>query len=117
VPISQLSIPQNMPQQNPYIQQPAPTGQTEKRERKPLMIRDPVSNQPVEVPTLSTPATTTSTVFAITTITETRPTETTTDTNKTQIQTDFRHKMANLLITDTPTDKVYFRYSKQQEIY
>lgn len=114
-----------MPQPNPYMQQPAPTGQPEKRQRKPLMIRDPISNQPVEVPSLSTsstPATTISTVSATTTITETRPTETTTDsttttdTNKTQIQTDYRQRFANLF-TDTPTDKVYFRYSKQQDIY
>jgi len=110
-----------MPQQNPYAQ-PAPTGQAEKRKKNPLMIVDPVSHQPVEVSTpsiSSTPATTTSTVPATTTITETRPTETTTDSiatndnNKKQIQTDFRHKMANLLITETQTDKVYFQYFKQ----
>jgi hypothetical protein len=94
-----------MPQSNRHATS-ALTGQTKKRSKEPLMIRDPATHQPVEVAaatTSSTPATTTSRVFATTTITETRPTETTTDstaindTNKTQIQTAFRRQFAKLL--------------------
>jgi len=122
VPTSQPSITPNIPQTNPYAQQPAPTGQSEKRQRKPLAIVDPVSHKAVELST-QPPSSSSSTTNPVsssttTTTTETRPTEIVTDstiandTNKTQKQTDFRHQFAKLLTDKTdsssaPTDKVH----------
>jgi hypothetical protein len=121
VPTSQPSITPNIPQTNPYAQQPAPTGQSEKRQRKPLAIVDPVSHKAVELstqPPSSSSSTTNPVSSSTTTTTETRPTEIVTDstiandTNKTQKQTDFRHQFAKLLTDKTdsssaPTDKVH----------
>jgi hypothetical protein len=96
---------------------------SEKRQRKPLAIVDPVSHKPVDVPVASSSTTaatnTTSTSSTITT-NETRSTESTTtdssasttkstnDTNKTQIQAEFRRQVAEKLgdSSNAQTDKV-----------
>ncbi len=125
VPTPQPSLSQNIQPPNPYTQQPAPTGQQqpEKRKKTPLAIIDPVSHKTVELPTQANSSAPTSTNSSTTTTTaETRPTETTTDsiivnpkptndTNKTQVQTDFRHQIAKLLsdTSNPPIDKVYSR--------
>jgi hypothetical protein len=119
VPTSQPSIPQNIQQTNVYATAP-PTGQSEKRARKPIPIVDPVSHKALEISTPNSSSSTSTTnpsssSTTTTATTEIRPTETTTDsttintkpandTNKTQIQTNFRHQIAKLL-TDSSTDK------------
>ena len=129
---SQPSIPQNMqqpiPQQNPYAAAAAVTQQSltnEKRQKRPLIIKDPVSHQPVDFPSQSpassTSATTTSSSSSSTiTATETRSAETNTtdsavsqsksinDTNKTQKQADFRRQFAEIIgdSFSAQTDKV-----------
>jgi hypothetical protein len=114
---------QSIPQTNPYAAASIPAPPAEKRQRKPLLIVDPVSHEAVKIDTQSlpssTPATNVSSSTSIPTASENRQSESTTDSavsdkepvndpNKTQIREDFRQKMANLLI-DPPTaqtDKV-----------
>ncbi|CAF3682682.1 unnamed protein product [Adineta steineri] len=109
VPPSQPSMQQNIPQTNTYAAPPPP----EKRQRKPLAIVDPVSHTAVDIST-TTPATNPASSVPHGTTNENRQNESTTDspaasnvklvndTNKTQIQTDFRHKIAQLL-SDNPS--------------
>ncbi|CAF1256154.1 unnamed protein product, partial [Rotaria sordida] len=124
VSTSQPTIAQNIQQQNPYASTVQPTV-TEKRQRKPLTIVDPVSHKPVEVSPQtthsSTPNTTitSSSVSSTTTTSENRPIDSTTtdsgqsnnkptnDPNKTQKQADFRRQFAEILVdsSNTQTDK------------
>ena len=112
-----------MPTSQPTMPQPSTHSTTEKRQRKPLVIVDPVSHKTVDL--APTPSTTTSTTAnppaASTTAAanENRQAESSTDSaaanvkstsdiNKTQKQSEFRYQFAKLL-SDNPnaqSDKV-----------